>query len=98
LNGINAVRQSLANYVTAFPDFTFTQEEVIIHGNSVAVVWSARGTHRGTWANIPPTGRIAQIRGMTRFQIKQGKIARAMVIWDVAGLLRAIGLLPQLRR
>jgi steroid delta-isomerase-like uncharacterized protein len=98
LVGRDSVRQYIARYLAAFPDLTWFQEEVISQRDSVAIIWLARGTHQGTWVNIPPTGRIAQVRGMTRFKIEDGKIARTMTIWDVAGLLRAIGLLPQLRR
>jgi hypothetical protein len=46
--------------------------------------------------NIPATGRPVTVRGVSVCHVEGGRIVRAMHIWDVAGLLRAIGLLPEL--
>jgi len=46
--------------------------------------------------NIPPTGRAVAVRGTSVLTVEDGKIKRAFRIWDVAGLLRSIGLLPEL--
>jgi steroid delta-isomerase-like uncharacterized protein len=94
--GPESVRLSVSRYLEAFPDLTYSPEEIISDGNTIAVVWKARGTHLGTWANIPPTGRSVCIRGMSRLKVANGKIIDTLTIWDVAGLLRAIGLLPNL--
>jgi steroid delta-isomerase-like uncharacterized protein len=95
-SGLGSVRLSLARYLEAFPDLVYTPEEIISAGNSLAVVWNARGTHLGTWANIPPSGRPVTIRGISRLKVAEGKIIQTLTVWDVAGLLRAIGLLPHL--
>ncbi len=95
-NGTDSVRTSIARYLVAFPDLSYIPEEVICQANRIAVVWRAQGTHLGNWANIPPTGRKATIQGMSLFTVEEGKITHALTVWDVAGLLRAIGLLPRL--
>jgi hypothetical protein len=46
--------------------------------------------------NIPPTGRNVEVLGTSVLTVGDGKIARGLYIWDVAGLLRSIGLLPEL--
>jgi hypothetical protein len=46
--------------------------------------------------NIPPTGRSVEIRGVSMLTIKDNQVQRGLYIWDVAGLLRALGLLPEL--
>jgi hypothetical protein len=46
--------------------------------------------------HIPPTGRFATVRGVSILTFMDGKIYRGQYMWDVAGLLRAIGLLPEL--
>lgn len=89
------VTQSLARYLRAFPDLHFTAD-TIIQGKRVALVWTARGTHRGTLMRIPATGRTIEVRGTSILVVEHGKITRGLYIWDVAGLLRAIGLLPEL--
>jgi len=96
LRGPEAVRQMVARYLRAFPDLEFTQEETIAQGQRAALMWRARGTHRGSLMNIPATNRPTEIRGMSLLAVEDGKIARETSIWDVAGFLRSIGLLPEL--
>jgi len=95
-HGTNGIRSLLALYLKALPDFHFTAEESIVDGNRVAVIWNVRGTHQGTLMNIPPTGRQISVRGVSLLTIENEKVHRATYIWDVAGLLRAVGLLPEL--
>jgi hypothetical protein len=46
--------------------------------------------------HIPPTGRKIAVRGISVLTIENGKITRGLYVWDAAGLLRTIGLLPEL--
>jgi hypothetical protein len=46
--------------------------------------------------NIPPTGRQVQVRGVSIIEVKDGLIVRGQYIWDLAGMLRHMGLLPEL--
>jgi len=94
--GPEAVRQMVARYLGAFPDLEFTEQETIFQGQRAALMWMARGTHRGPLMNIPATNRPTEIRGMSLLTVEDGKITREASIWDVAGFLRSIGLLPEL--
>ena len=94
--GPQAVRQMVARYLGAFPDLEFTEQETIFQGQRAALMWMARGTHRGPLMNIPATNRPTEIRGMSLLIVEDGKITREASIWDVAGFLRSIGLLPEL--
>ena len=94
--GQRAVQEYAAMYITAFPDLRFETEEIIIQGNRAAIVWKAQGTHRGVLLNIPPTHRTVTVRGVSVMTVEDGKIKRARIIWDMAGLLRDIHLLPEL--
>ena len=86
----------LTTYLTAFPDLQFTNEVPIVEGNRAATSWVANGTHLGRLMNIPPTGRQVRVRGVSLLTIENDQVQRATYIWDVAGLLRDIGLLPEL--
>ncbi len=94
--GADELRQTLVDYFRAFPDIVFTPEDTIVECDRVAQVWTARGTHRGTLMNIPPTGREVSVRGVSVLTLCDGKVQHGLFLWDVAGLLRAIGLLPEL--
>lgn len=85
----------LAAFTRAFPDLRFTGE-TIVEGRRAALLWTMRGTHRGPIMNIPPTGRQIEVRGVSLLTIEDGKITRGLNVWDTAGLLRALKLLPEL--
>jgi steroid delta-isomerase-like uncharacterized protein len=85
----------LAAYMRAFPDLYFTGEP-LVEGNRAVLVWTMRGTHRGTLMRIPPTGRCVEVRGVSVLTIEHGLVTRGLTIWDTAGLLRSLGLLPDL--
>jgi steroid delta-isomerase-like uncharacterized protein len=89
-------RARINSYLKAFPDLTFRVEHVLIQDNQAAVVWTAQGTHQGSLMNIPATGHSITVRGMSLLKIEENKIQRALYVWDLAGLLREIGLLPEL--
>lgn len=46
--------------------------------------------------NIPPTEHTVNVRGTSLVALQGGKIRRALRIWDLAGLLRDLKLLPEL--
>jgi len=93
--GVQDVSTAIDRYLDAFPDLQFSAETVV-EGNRAAVVWQATGTHSGVFMHIPPTGRTVTVRGATYLTIEGGQITRGVHVWDVAGLLRGIGLLPEL--
>lgn len=95
-HGPDAVRRYLLYYLRAFPDLRVTLDECVIDGDKVALYWTWCGTHTGTFMHIPPTGRWVKVRGASLITLDDGKIRRAVRIWDLAGLLRSIGLLPEL--
>lgn len=94
--GPEAVRRYLLYYLRAFPDIQVTIDECIADHDKVALYWTWRGTHRGAFMHIPPTGRQVVVRGTSLIALAGGRIRSAVRIWDLAGLLRTIGLLPDL--
>lgn len=87
--------QSFAGYIRAFPDLQFTGD-IIVDGQRVVLRWTMLGTHRGTFMHIPPTGRAVEVQGVSLLTVNDGKITHGEIIWDTAGLLRCLGLLPEL--
>ena len=75
---------------------TLGEDEIVIQGDRVALFWTAYGTHEGRLMNIPPTHRKIAVRGASLLTVENEKISHGLYVWDVAGLLRSIGLLPDL--
>jgi steroid delta-isomerase-like uncharacterized protein len=96
VNGPEGVVRQLERFCRAFPDLMFSNEETILENDRVALYWTAHGTHQGTLLNIPPTGRHVQVNGVSMLRLANGKITHSVHLWDLAGLLRELGLLPEL--
>ena len=96
VRGHDGVRAMLETYWQAFPDLEFTVTDAVVQDSRVAIVWMAEGTHQGTIMNIPPTGHRVAVRGVSIIDVEDGLIVRGQYIWDLAGMLRHMGLLPEL--
>jgi steroid delta-isomerase-like uncharacterized protein len=96
VHGREAIRAWCQAYLAAFPDLRIQPDAPIVDGDRGALAYSATGSHRGTVLRIPPTGKVVTIRGAWLVTIRDGQIAHLLAVWDLAGLLRAIGLLPDL--
>jgi steroid delta-isomerase-like uncharacterized protein len=94
--GPECIRRLMLYYLRAFPDLKLVLDDLITDGDRAALAWTLHGTQRGTIMNIPPTGRAVAVRGTSLLTVQDGKIRRGLRLWDVAGLLRALGLLPEL--
>ena len=90
------VRRSIERYREAFPDLRVLAETTVTEDERIALFWTAIGTHRGPLMHIPPTGRPVEVRGVALLRIEREKIVEGLYLWDVAGLLRSVGLLPDL--
>jgi steroid delta-isomerase-like uncharacterized protein len=66
----------------AFPDFHLTIDDAIAQDSNVAIRWSAKGTHRGTLMDIPPTGMAVTFRGLTWFCLSGGRIVEGWDSWN----------------
>jgi steroid delta-isomerase-like uncharacterized protein len=89
----------IQGFLTAFPDLHFDTMHSVAQGDSVVLHWTGTGTHTGplttpTGNMIPPTGKKATVPGSTTFEIKNGKITRSWIYWDMVTLLGQLGLMP----
>lgn len=80
----------------AFPDFSTTIAELIVDeiAGSVAIRWSATGTHRGTYFGAEPTGRQITFVGIETLRVHEGLIIERAGEWDGTSLLRQLGVIP----
>jgi steroid delta-isomerase-like uncharacterized protein len=94
--GHEAVRQLTDRFFDAFPDLEIKLVDEVSNAERLAVYWRADGHHRGQILNIPPTGKPVVVKGISFLWVENGKIVRAQHMWDLAGMLRHMGLLPKL--
>ena len=89
--GPDGVRQQHAGYLAAFPDAQITVEDLIAEGDRVAVRVTVRGTHRGIFMGVAPTGRPVALEAITIYRVDAGKIVEDWTIADVPGLQQQLG-------
>ncbi len=92
--GPEQIKRILVRSRIAFPDLRLAIEDMIAAGDKVVTRWTARGTHRGEFRGILPTGRSVTWTGITIERIVDGKIVEAWDNWDELGLLRQLGTIP----
>ena len=78
----------------AFPDWYSTQEELIAEDDRVGERWTGRGTHRGEFQGIAPTGRQVTVPGFVFYRISSGKIAEFRGLFDGLSMLQQLGAIP----
>ena len=82
-------------FYAGFPDMKHHFEQVIATDSAVVVRFVRRGTHTGHLSGIPPSGRPAVIAAHVILHVAEGKVTRLFGIFDEAGMLRQLGVLPQ---
>ena len=87
-------RQGLKDVISmmhaAFPDLNWQIEEQIVEGNKVVSRFRWKGTHRGIFLGIPPTGRSVCVWGVVIDEVSQGKFSASRIITDIPGLLNQL--------
>lgn len=59
---------------TAFPDATVTLEDILAEGDRVAYRLTIRGTHRGVFQGISPTGKHVTVSLTAIVRVENGKV------------------------
>jgi steroid delta-isomerase-like uncharacterized protein len=95
--GRDSVRQDIAMWFSAVPDFRVEVQDTIAEGDRVAVRMSLTGTQSGRFARIPGSGKTFRIGSTDVLRVADGAIAEAWTLCDLAGMFVQIGALPSLR-
>ena len=91
IRGRVGVRQFIATYVKAFPDFHYEIEQIVASGDYVVSRWRITGTHKGEFDGIPATNRQFSTRGCTVTEIRNSRIVKASVYYDQLVVLEQLG-------
>ena len=78
----------------AFPDLLWTVEEMVADGDAVAVRYTMKGTHRGSFAGVPPTDRAVVAQSVAFYRLADGKIIEERAQLDMLGVLQQLGAVP----
>jgi predicted ester cyclase len=75
----------------AFPDLRHTLVDQVAENEKVANLVIARGTHKGVFQGIPPTGKPIAITDIIIVKIIDKRVEELWAQFDVIGLLQQLG-------
>ncbi len=91
LPALAAVAGVVVEWHAAFPDLQVTIEDLLAEGDRVVVHATLRGTHRGDFFGLPPTGRPLAVGGLGRYRLDGGRIVERWCYLDVVALCAQLG-------
>jgi steroid delta-isomerase-like uncharacterized protein len=75
------VRGFLSGGDDAFPDSQEEIQDIVAEGDKVMVRWIFRGTHKGTFMGLPPTGKPVEVIGYATYVLENSQI-----VWDTMSM------------
>jgi predicted ester cyclase len=96
-SGVNGMAQHVRGVREVYPDLHISIERQIAEGEWVVSLITARGTHRGPWLGMKPTGRALVFTGVNVDRVVNGLIvehtgaANMLLPFLEAGALRVVG-------
>lgn len=94
IEGIEAHRENVDQFISAFPDLELDLERVVADGAKTAQLFTCRGTHDGELMGTPPTGKSVEFPAVGITVWDDGKMVED---WSQVGLLtmmEQLGLAP----
>jgi steroid delta-isomerase-like uncharacterized protein len=92
--GPEGFRQFFTQFRTAFPDLHIEVEQMVADADTVAIAYTATGTHQGDLMGFAPTGKRMRIRGVQIGKFADGKLIERWGSSDQLGMLQQLGLAP----
>ena len=91
LEGLGAWRGYTAPFVEAFPDLRLTIEDIAVEEDTVAARVAFRGTHRGEFQGLPPTGKQVVFSSMEFNRVVGGQVEEHWVEINLLALVQQLG-------
>jgi steroid delta-isomerase-like uncharacterized protein len=94
LRGVEGFKQMVTMMRTAFPDLNVTIEEMVGEGNKVACRFLGRGTFKGEFMGIAPTGKEIATTEASFIYFEDGKEVEVWSYTDWLDWYRQLGVSP----
>ena len=96
LDGPNAIAAHAGRLWRAFPDARVNRTGQRLAGGAYACApCKVIGTHRGPLGRVSPTGRWLEVHALVYAELRDGRLLRVRVFYDLWAAARELGLLPR---
>jgi len=89
-HGSAELRKFAASEFAGVPDLELKLVHANVQGGHATVEWTFSGTDKYVFK----TGKKFSVRGVSVIDVREGKISRCQDFYDVASIMRQVGLLP----
>ena len=91
--GINNLKEYIAEARNVYSDFKVTVDDLVESGDRVVLSWTVRATHSGA-ENPEAAGKRVKASGTSFYRIARNKIVEERVSWDFLGVYDQLGIDP----
>lgn len=92
--GREGVKQLSIMLRSAFPDLKATIDDMLAEGDKVAARMTWRGTHKGEFMGIPPSGKNVSVEVIDFVRFAGGKFVEHWGLMDNASMMQQLGAIP----
>jgi steroid delta-isomerase-like uncharacterized protein len=92
--GVEGFKQGLAVFREAFPDLHCVVDDVFAAADKVVMRTTMKGTHKGSFMNMPPTGKQVSVEGIDIVRMSGGKAVEHWGILDALTMMQQLGAIP----
>ncbi len=94
IRGREALKQFVTMFRTAFPDIHVSLEDVIAEGDKLVWRYTLRGTHKGEFMGIAPTGKPVILTGCLFSRFVGDRVVEDWNHYDALGMMQQLGAIP----
>lgn len=87
-------KQAVAVSLAAFPDLQVVLHDQIAEGDKVVTRWSAQGSHQGSFAGLPASGKSVTVSAIHIHRVSAARLVEHWEAIDLLGLLQQLGVVP----
>ena len=95
-NGPEGMKQTVTMFRTAFPDLSFTVHDLLADGEKTIGRITIRGTHKGEFMGIAPTGKAFEVEAIDIVRFEGDKAVEHWGITDNLALMQQLGVVPEM--
>ena len=95
--GPEGFKQFITMFRTAFPDLHLTVEDMVAEGDKLAARVSWRGTFKGKFGDLEPTGKQVNMTS-DFYRFKGGKEVEALPFTDMLTFYQQLGVAPPMEQ
>ncbi len=87
-------KRAIDMFLKAFPDVQLTVDDMVAEGDRVVTRYTSRGTQKGVFMGIPPSGKQMTVSSIIIARFADGKIVEEWGLDDQMGMLQQLGIIP----